>query len=129
MCLVTEQKKPIITKKDMIVWKVVVMRNGKANSPFNSCVWRKNVLRKVKFKITDEEMYTDGTARIEYESLYNENKTISIRRGFHFCFTKKRCSSMMRWGNKMEVKFLIPAGSEIYKDKTGLGVTNQIMML
>jgi hypothetical protein len=128
MCLITEQEKPIILKKDKIVYKVLTYEGMSPCHPFT---WEAG------------RLYTESlSARVVntleiYDGSYTFSDTLTIReydrkgkffcfsRGFHFSKTKKRLNL---WREE-KFRFKIPAGAEVYYDKTGLGITNKIMLI
>ena len=131
MCLITRQKKAKILKKDLIIFKTVNVYNDVIQSVCQSHFkWIANKLEKVNLNIksvhnTKDRFYTDeGTQKI-YEKL---SQCVSISEGFHAALTPDR-PICIEW-DYVEVKeFLIPAGSEVFYNATGLIVSNQMMML
>jgi hypothetical protein len=133
MCLVTKQKKATITKRDIFVYKAVRIEmygeRETVHSPYYNHSWGREVLFTTELGISRKLIQTcdfyDSTAYsnyIEYEE--NENPLTLISHGFHFAFSKKRLVE------EPEVrKFLIPKGSSVFKDNSGLGVSNQIMLI
>ncbi|NMB83300.1 MAG: hypothetical protein GYA14_15940 [Ignavibacteria bacterium] len=134
MCLITEQKEPIITKRGMTVYKVVERIGDDIISPCIHFMWRQGVLEKTRIskRIAEPRRvnYADVIAQDYYDSKLSSRNYLEISTGFHFAFKQDRLACC--WGLRFYLiimKFRIPKGSEIYKDATGLGVTNQIMML
>ena len=137
MCLITEQKKAIRTKEDMIVWKIVcVQGNHRVISPYHDFEWEEGRLYKTRLAVSKKPIAYDRVVQGEYNILpfqvgekylkdYLPDLGLkAIGEGFH-AFTDEYRADCYRTIRQ----FLIPAGSLIYKDKTGLIVSNQIMML
>jgi hypothetical protein len=141
MCLITKQKKPIKIKKDMTVYKKVNYINDKFTSEHNSFNWELNHLYSTELKpsknikMHDEFVYEKYKLdEIEYnyneadkQSILNSKGLISIGSGFHSVNNINRFIYGL-YGKNVYVKCIIPKGSLIYKDKTGLIVSNQIIM-
>ena len=139
MCLITEQKKAIRTTEDMIVWKV--MEGNR--STCKGFGYEVNKLYKTRMKQDYSFVkYGDSMVRSSYKEIFRlvndhdgdvstwkKSGFIAIGSGFHSCATKARAEIMRVFSNYDLRSFLIPAGSLIYKDRTGLIVSNQIMML
>lgn len=134
MCLITEQKKAIRTTEDMIVWKVLRKEGGCMFSMYRSgFYWELGVLYKQKLlKSKDPSAYDMAVAGAYDIDIWGpcapqlrDKALVAIGAGFHACETKERIDTS--FGFKRP--FLVPAGSLIYKDRTGLIVSNQIMML
>ena len=130
MCLVTRQRKPKILKKDLKVYKLLKEGNF---SPFNSFRWNKTNLYKTMFCIQKgngkDMCFADGKSKDKYFSL---SQCTEISEGFHACVTMERAEELkigVSWIICTINEFLIPKGSEVYYDCTGLVVANQMMML
>lgn len=139
MCLVTRQIKPITTKKDLVVFKDVEEgfdNAGICKSLYFYFEWRKNVLNTTDLCVTrirpydfrppdhnNPNNYFDGIAHLFY--VKDKRKLTEVSNGFHAVLTKKRLTQPCY----SRVKFLIPKGSLIFKDATGLIVSNQMMLL
>lgn len=136
MCLITRQKKAKILKKDLIVYKCLNQReDGTFNSYFQSdFVWLKNylyqisylnpILRTNNFENHGIWYYADSMANNKYRGI---SQTYYITYGFHACLTRKRCNQLKY--NSIIKEFLIPKGSKVFYDATGLIVSNQMMLL
>jgi hypothetical protein len=140
MCLVTRQIKPITTKKDLVVFKDVKTSDQYDNvktSHYFFFIWEKGVVNKTEFGIEKQypfdspknkgvcvaNPYFDRKSRNFYQK--DTRKHTVIKEGFHAVLTKKR----MIKPRYSKVAFLIPKGSLIFKDATGLIVSNQMMLL
>ena len=135
MCLITEQKKAIRTKEDMIVWKNVREEyNGAVSSVYRTFEWKEGEVYKTRMDLSQDPICYDFDVRREYGLIYIPNPSLqttlsalnlkAIGRGFHAFMDIDRADD-----SEPIRQFLIPAGSLVYKDKTGLIVSNQIMML
>lgn len=132
MCLITAQKEAIILTEDLIVYK-----------SFSSNLWALyqyfqyeiNKLYKTELTFNDGKYnpcFDSMTARhleIMYHSqwysisLFNLG-LIAVVEGFHSAATEDRL------GGEYNIRrCLIPAGSEVFYDETGLIVSNQIIVL
>lgn len=140
MCLITEQKKPIKIRKDYTVYKLVEFLNEKEirsfynynftwelNKLYQTEIKKSSILNACYFDLKSKECYQgkDGIKYIEVliEKLRNE-ELYSYGSGFHSAINKSRIKS-----NLYHIaECTIPKGSLIYKDKTGLIVSNQIII-
>jgi hypothetical protein len=146
MCLITRQKKAIILKEDLIVYKLgyVQPRNGKTNflSILQSYEYALGHLHETVIchtsrtnlcvQIWDCLSLPEGIQR--KANLFGKNglllpEFISIGKGFHWA---TRCNrfrfNFMNHYRRIIVECLVPAGSQVYYDDSGLGVSNQIIL-
>lgn len=140
MCLITLSNWPTRIKKDMIVYKAVsqpsYVPKNKARSLIQNFEYTEGVVYKTKMRIADcvfaEESgplsYDNEADRCLFE--YLDKKQLSyltmvnvISEGFHSAKDPNRLE------NGWIRKFLIPKGSYIYRDYSGLIVSNQIQLL
>jgi hypothetical protein len=131
MCLITEQKKPIKIRKDLIVYKR--FRYGKDKEsfkPWNYMLdfnYTLNILHEQQMTHDNIfESWTDATSAIKYPQDQAERYT-HVHEGFHSAATLNRVKMLINVG--CTAKCIIPKGSLIFKDKTGLIVSNQIKMI
>lgn len=137
MCLLTRQIKPITTKKDLVVYKRLNITNNylskkiKYNSYYQEGYeYVKGILNTTTFGITKElpnDTISFDNIATDYYKHYNlliNRKLTVISEGFHACLTEERLNNY-----EISFEFLIPKGSLIFKDATGLIVSNQIIML
>lgn len=131
MCLITYQRKAKITKEDIVVLKEV-LRTDDPNvyiSRFNRFLWKKNVMEtqvlEVKRVIRKKANFYDNIANDSYSRDYKFLVT-SVSKGFHAAKNKDRITFQLRSVIK---EFLIPKGSLTFEDKTGLIVSDHMMML
>jgi hypothetical protein len=134
MCLITEQKKPIKIRKDMVVYKLVRPQGYNVFSPWadwNKYTYFLNKLNveEMKYKIKGEwGRYATRKAMRYYNCLKNLTE---VNEGFHSANSLKGLDHLNTHPNDkvVAVKCIIPAGSLVFKDKTGLIVSNQIKLI
>lgn len=132
MCLITAQKKPKITLKDKVVYKIL---GYGLYTPYNHFKYELGVLYKIK--IEEEQKYKsccfddEDTAYLrkkygfDYSFDIDNGKLKSFGPGFHSALNIKRFISHAG----TIYKCIIPAGSEYYNGVTGLVVSNQIIIV
>lgn len=132
MCLITEEKETRITDEDIICYKIL---NHDLTSTTTNYQYVLNKLNETK--ITMEEMsrgrfmssdscWADWKATERYIFEFDNILNV-VSEGFHSFLTLER---LFIWVMPNKVyKCLIPAGSEIITDDTGLIVSNQIIIL
>ena len=132
MCLITEQKKPLKIRKDLIAYKIVT--KGSDNTFYPSfCgydfTYKLGILHnQIITHDNDFESFHDRTAKCMYPD-YKSHKYTHVHAGFHGAQTKERLSMHTMWDGEVIVKYIIPKGSLVFKDKTGLIVSNQIKII
>lgn len=125
MCLVTTDATIKIAKKDMIVYKLGTMSfSGKYFiSEMQNYTYLLGVLNTCVISEPDADgQYYDQLVFDYYQDLSNK-KYITI--GFHSAKKKDRLSG---YSFTQIVKCTIPKGSQYIEDKTGLVVSNQIII-
>ena len=128
MCLVTFQRKPKILKKDLRVYKAVIMYDDEIHSTYYDFTWEKGKLYTEKlliekFPFKSVEHY--DSIVFDHYNTTSKYKLTCISDGFHAALNEQRLKNSPY--DIME--FLIPKGSEVYYDATGLVVSNQMMLL
>lgn len=126
MCLITEQLEPIILDEDLIVYKA--LKRGFL-SPYQY------------FRYNPGQLYEMKNVRIIYRKLGNpydnividwlnkrdeSNEIIYISHGYHAALTPERLGE-----ERYECciyQCIYPKGSIVYKDSTGLCVSNKIII-
>jgi len=129
MCLITEQMKPEILKEDLVVYKCLDGRN----SIFYDYKWTKNRMAKTNFssgKIntckTFAGCYSDDIAERTYKK---QNRILlCVHRGFHACLTFARAMEY-DYSGKSICEMKIPKSARVFKDSTGLIVSNKMMLI
>ncbi len=134
MCLITEQKKAKIARRDMTVYKEMIpVSDDIAKSPYQYHSYILGELYTTKI-----EQGKDWTCYGPRDERWLDNnypmwnlgkqadKLICIERGYHACMTQDRVPEGSR---ECIYKCTIPKGSEYYTDKTGLIVSNQIIIV
>lgn len=133
MCLITRQKKAIVTTADMIVYKVV---STSLSSIYYKFQWEVGVVYQQKlsigsFIVNHTKCYDDLVEEV-YKLVFSVRKTygdlIVINEGFHSFISTLRTIGTL-WVDRKLVRCLIPAGSEVFFDETGLVVSNKLMIL
>lgn len=138
MCLITKQKKAIIIKDDMIVYKRVDIHGGnEALAPMQGFLY-------VVGENYNQELVPDhnfiscfSTDVYEYYKLNTFSKKdigklfTHIHNGFHFF---KNIKDVKLFCNDYTLgdataKCIIPKGSSVFFDETGLGVSNSITIV
>jgi hypothetical protein len=125
MCLLTRQKKPIILKKDKIVYKV--LRNN-MTAIYQDFSYSFNKLYKTNIRESSDDSAFDELSHDKYKSSVYLLKPgiISIGEGFHAFTSIERIEKSVNYHPIFKCTF--PAGSEYYRDVTGLCVSNQIII-
>jgi len=135
MCLITTQKKPLIAKKDITVYKLL---DPNYKSPYTYYQYKPGKLVKAKIKDSHEwcgfdsidQAWLDEHYPTWFESARDHKPLKSLKcigSGLHSAATEDRLYGTKAKG-EMIVKCTIPKGSEYYKDATGLRVSNQLIV-
>lgn len=132
MCLITEQKTPLIAQKDMRVYKIL---KEDLISPYQYFQYEQETLYKRKIMKSSEWTAFDSVCSSYLSNHFPGWRSTSVKelkcigRGIHSARTKKRLQNTMnkRRGEKI-FRCTIPKGSEYYLDGTGLCVSNQIII-
>jgi hypothetical protein len=146
MCLITRQTTPIILEEDLTVYKLVsVWRTSKSYNIFHSYIqgfsYEKKVLYKTTIKRSEYPKWSDKKASKDYgfgnaknlsqlkhlEELQKED-LVGYDRGFHSYLKRRGLLKRSSYGLKSDriVECIIPKGSEVYYDESGLCISNQI---
>ena len=146
MCLITRQKDPIILEEDLEVYKIInqlVYKNGVYYSAFiKGFEYKLNKLYSTTIeKASDHTSYFDNIVAEHYnlsdwrsiKEAIKKEEFFSYGQGFHSIVgkesIKRRTNSNFRLlSERRVVKCIIPKGSEIYYDETGLCVSSQIIV-
>lgn len=131
MCLFTNQITPIITEKDIVVYKLVVnSTKNTVEACHQNFIYTKNKVEKTKITYTFKQIQFDEQDGREWAA---ENPKLIIEEGFHFAFTINRLeASLINWLSSVPkfnvhiAEFIVPKGSKLYKGKGDLGISNQI---
>lgn len=108
MCLYSKQTKPIILRKDKVVWKIVMPYGKIFRSPYRRCVWKVGKMKSIK-----------SFTKISYFG------SILIYRGLHAFVYKYRANKQIKemrsyfMGSLLVVKCIIPAGSRVWYGMNG----------
>ena len=146
MCLVTTQEKAKITKKDIIVYKQLSINKEHDDgirymSPYRNAMYHKKQLNTVTLSMEKRTVMPrdcfDDYVTIKYDVFGSfditkkEYTVVSV--GFHSALTYYRLYKMYANEQRDRIypirRFLIPRGSQVFYNATGLIVSNQIIML
>lgn len=152
MCLVTRQKKPIILEEDLVVYKQGRLEKtcsgklvfvsgiqgyGYAFDRLYETGIRQTARRKSCVAVFDEIVASNllNTDNVyAFSQLFDKfnllrPEFISISHGFHWALSKERYDNRQPMYGRMNiVACVVPAGSQVYFDDSGLGVSNQIII-
>ena len=131
MCLITEQKRAKRIKEDMIVYKILTLDGSVLRSKY---MWNfiYEIGKEYKTKITKQPYNnhilfdTYVSSHYFYEAI-NENYLYAVEKGFHSCLQKERAAFHKIKDDKV-FKCIVPKGSLVFKDATGLIVSNRIII-
>ena len=133
MCLVTEQKIAEILTEDLTVYKRF-WTDGKDLFP-----WSHEYREYVKYEVgkihkqsllvnNKEETFHDERSSLAYEDYWKSMKKLThVHEGFHAVLTCKRLSKN-RYDDYVDYVCTIPKGAKVFKDKTGLIVSDTIIL-
>ena len=159
MCLLTSQKEPILTDKDIICYKAVFRYNsfwGEDDCDFRSILndfyWKKGVIYETNFGFTEivkkPRVYDKKVRDCYYSNLFcthvklrYRKSLILITNGFHAFVSVNRVTECNHEPGFIQskrskksicivlVKCIIPKYSLVYYDKTGLLASNKMIMV
>ncbi len=134
MCLITEQKTPLIAEEDVIVYKVLETR---LRSYFKYFQYTQNELFETQIREIEKGKTWVSTCSLDGDyltakynvfrvgDLYNNPNLICLKYGFHSCISievAKKISGVFIY------ECVIPKGSEYYKDEVGFLISNKIII-
>lgn len=144
MCLITQYKTPQILENDLIVYKEMKYYDSYKNplsSYHQGFTYELNKLYSTtitfgsgtpiswqSYDIKSANAITSFLKGRITDGQMVEDVLICIVEGFHFFFTPERIPNHSYSHVRKIVECTVPAGSIIYKDSTGLGVSNQIIL-
>ena len=148
MSLITRSNCVDIVEENIKVYKYVRIIDGNYHSEFNGFCYKQGVIYETKLKTSELSLFSsiemfdevvikkyipDGIKQgsIELQE-YIMNNYKCINEGFHSSFSKERLKNrlkdILKLRKDFEIReFIIPRGSEYYKDETGLLVSNRIL--
>ena len=144
MSLITRSNCVDIAEENIKVYKYVRIIDGNFHSEFNGFCYKQGVIYETELKTSETriEMFDkvvtkkyipDGMKQGSIElKKYIRNNYKCINEGFHSSFSEERLKDklkdILKFRKNFEIqKFIIPKGSEYYKDETGLLVSNRIL--
>ena len=143
MCLVVQKNtEKTITTKEMYVYKILRRYSYDVyGAPKNDFIYEKDVLYQTEIKRSYDDISIYD--RLAYHSISQQLKSLGVysyskqyqflilntfdiySEGFHFAITYDRLEIVSY--SDILARFIIPVGSEVIYDESGLGVTNQII--
>ena len=138
MCLITKQQEPTIIAHDMTVFKLVKKYTSVTNicgSDMQDFDYELEVLNRTYLKEATEDRIPYDDQVTKHYGLRYDNKTgmtiskevRTIGPGFHSFSSKERIGIVDGETSERIARFLMPSGSEIFQDETGVLVSNQII--
>ena len=139
MCLITEQKETEILKEDLIVYKRFKLYKGEirpwCRRFYEKFIYNVGKIHKQPLGIDNHyESHHDSQVVNAYPSWQSASYT-HVHEGFHAALTYERLGKKgERRNNDTNVAVdydyvcIIPKGAKVFKDKTGLIVTNTIIL-
>lgn len=136
MCLITEQKTPLIAEKDIVVYKVM---ESKLRSFFRYFQYEIDKLFETEIKENDENLWI-ACCSLDTDYLQKKYKVdcvrdlkghpnlICLKYGFSSCKSIKVALIVNDACRGTIYKCIIPKGSEYYKDKVGFIISNKIII-
>ena len=137
MCLITEQKNPLIAKRKITVYKVLSLDY----TPFfhllheNKFKYNFNELYETEIKESDEWTFSAVLDRNYIKKKFGDcwvlhKDLICLGQGFHSINTirKIRIISANFFGRAVLCECTIPKGAEYYKDKVGNIISNKLII-
>lgn len=141
MCLITKQKQPIILKEDKVVYKILaenMYEKEEARTLYSPAPITYILGMEYHAPITfGDGIDVDVFDRLCMDAVDEEWNVkpgyCEIKTGFSFATTKERLrdalqSSVCITNNIHIYRCVIPKGSKVYYDDTGLGVSNCIIV-
>lgn len=124
MCLITNQKEPIVLQKELIVYKKIVVEQGNIYSIFYPFKWElgKKYQTEIQFGSSLNFFYAEVINR--YLNFFKNQGYIFISLGFHSYVNITSCKEMKTFSNLCIkiAKCYIPEGAEVY-----YGINNDIV--
>lgn len=131
MCLITEQRNPLVATEDKVVYKAVKVFMDYISSVYHEFRWTLGKIESTEFEIKAGGFggYADSVSMDAYEEIYDDY-LISISRGLHTASSKQRAVEVVPFEseNCSLAECTIPKGAEYYEDLTGLLVSNQLRL-
>ena len=136
MCLITEQKEAEILKEDLRVYKRFTIALKFDNHEL-ILPWSTYFRDKIEYKVGQlhkQQMRVDNIFESAHDNKASEFYVIMgwrnlthVHDGFHSALTLERLGKN-EWKDFADYCCIIPKGSEVFRDKTGLIVSNQIIL-
>ena len=134
MCLITNQKEPLVAQEDMVVYKgLTALEDNKAGSIYESFSYILGQLYTTEMQQDDDWCAADTPSVRWLDNNYpnwhrgeEKEHLICIGPGYHSSLTERRISYHRKSDSIYQCT--IPKGSLYYTDPTGLIVSNQIII-
>ena len=137
MCLITEQKEPIILKEDLEVYKILCTNL----TPYfysNSFQYEVGIKHQTEIKKSKNPLFPNALSALHYgnssikvelvgRNTLTTDKLVAYGAGFHFVVNIESTKQFNTF-SPIVYKCIIPTGSEVYFDAVGNGVANQIII-
>lgn len=138
MCLITEQKVALIAESDIECFKKVIIIKDSITSIFYNFKWSYNKVFKTKLVVKTirvnlnrsdlKSFFYDTVSQDYYTNLFPSELLQCISEGFHSFLNIRGVGKYEPLGTTI-IQAIIPKGSEYFIDKTGLIVSNQLIIL
>ena len=129
MCLITKQKRVKILKEDLVVYKMIRSVGDRCFAWMRDFEYTLGFLHKQEMEVNNTpQTAMDEDVLHAYNILNSLEHSIHLTHvhiGFHFATSIERVYDY----NEVIFECIVPKGSRVYFDKTGLGVTNQIKIV
>lgn len=127
MCLVTSTKKPTKLTEDLIVYKSVLIKDNNIVSPIMNMRWILDKTYRTKMILSNCGTTYDADATWDLHELNSRYVDyLYVGQGFHWFRDFDDCG---RRSYGKIARCIVPAGSLIYLDNTGLGVSNKLRII
>lgn len=139
MCLVTRQKRHERLKKDMKVYKALKEYDDGFYSPLHGYKWEWDILHETVMGVTknvtfntyfaNPDFWFADSIAVDYYNEFGGTVTV-ISEGFHAYMAPER-ANLNDWfeGDKLIILcFTIPAGAKVFRDATGLIVSDKMIL-
>ena len=125
MCLITKEA-PQTAEKDLIVYKVLRLN---MTSQYHTKTWELGVMYEEIIKESKSnacyDIEDELKTSLEYGWIYSSGEVKSYGQGFHFAFKEGRLHPQK---GEIKVECTIPKGATYYRNPSGLGITNKIVI-
>jgi len=130
MCTITQWKKPRRTNRDIVCYKTGCRAEDKFVSGIRSFEYTLNELYEAPLEesFEPEDICPADYVETEYYRGFTEETLRYIASGFHACLTVRGAEQNKGIFADTRVRCVVPKGSLYYKDRTGLIVSNRMIV-